>query len=233
VTPQTQTPDVKVVLFDLDGTLVDTIALILASFRHATREVLGEALPDDVLLHNVGVPLRVQMEEFAPGHSEELLTVYRAYNARVHDEMIAEYAGTEQALAELRARGLTLGVVTSKSSAPARRSLGVFGLEQYFDILLSSDDTEIHKPDPFPLLEAARRLDIDPAHCVYVGDSPHDMTAALAAGMLAVAALWGPFPERVLEPGPAFAIPSIADLPGVLDGSVSERFVCEPKDFQE
>lgn len=206
------------ILFDLDGTLVDTIGLILASFRHTCREVLGYVPPDDVLLRNVGVPLRVQMEEFAEGRSDEMLTVYREYNALVHDEMIAEYPGTETTLSALHGAGFTLGVVTSKSRGPATRSLQVYGLDRFIDLLVTSDDTELHKPDPFPLLEAARRLGRRPSECAYVGDSPHDMTAAVAAGMVAIAALWGPFPERVLEPGPAFALSALPDLLEVVGG---------------
>jgi pyrophosphatase PpaX len=220
-------PPVELVLFDLDGTLVDTIALILASFRHAMNEVVGEVPPDDVLLRHVGVPLRVQMQEFAPDRVEEVLTSYRAYNARVHDEMIAEYQGTEDALAELRDAGLKLGVVTSKSREPARRSLAAFGLDRFMDVLVTSDDTEIHKPDPTPLLLAAQQAGVPAGRCAYVGDSPHDMTAALGAGMVPVAALWGPFPERVLEPGPAFAAPTIAAVPRIVAGE-GDRFAVGP-----
>jgi pyrophosphatase PpaX len=207
---------VDAVLFDLDGTLIDTIDLILASMRHATTEVLGEALPDAVLMHNVGVPLRVQMREFSVEHAEDLLRVYREHNEIVHDGLVAEYPGIEPALAALVEQGYPLGIVTSKSRPVALRGLSRFGLEKYFETIVAYEDTEIHKPEPEPLLEAARRLGVPIGRCAYVGDSPHDMTAAKAAGAVAVAALWGPFPERVLEPGPALAIGSLGELPGIL-----------------
>lgn len=208
--------DVEAVLFDLDGTLIDTIALILSSMRHATATVLGEALPDEVLMHNVGVPLRVQMGEFAPDRVDELLGVYRAHNASVHDDLVAEYAGTAAALTVLAGRGVRMGVVTSKSRAVALRGLERFGLDRFFEVLIAYEDTDIHKPQPEPLLEAARRMGVAIGSCAYVGDSPHDMTAAVAAGAVSVAALWGPFPERVLEPGPDFAIGSLGELSALI-----------------
>ena len=210
---------VEVVLFDLDGTLIDTVDMILSSMRHATAEVLGEALPDHVLMHNVGVPLRAQMTEFSPEHAEELLVSYRAHNALVHDDMVAEYPGTESGLEALAAAGYRLAIVTSKSRPVAMRGLACFGIEGYFDEIIAYEDTTIHKPEAEPLLEAARRLGVPIERCAYVGDSPHDMNAALAAGAVPVAALWGPFRERVIEPGPAAAIESLSDLIGLLEES--------------
>jgi len=207
---------IEVVLLDLDGTLIDTIELILSSMRHATAEVLGEALPDDVLLHNVGVPLRVQMGEFAPGREDELLCVYREHNATVHDQLVCEYPGTEAALQAIIAQGYRLGVVTSKSVPVAQRGLDRFGLSEFFETLVGYEDTDIHKPEPAPLLLAAERMGVEIERCCYVGDSPHDMNAGKAAGAVTVGALWGPFRERVSETGPDFTIEHLSELADVL-----------------
>lgn len=210
---------VRAVLFDLDGTLIDTVELIRASFRHATTQVLGAPLPDELLMRNVGVPLISQMREFSPEHADELLRVYREHNAAHHDAMAREYPGTEQVLSTLRGSGMPMGVVTSKGTPMTMRGLEVFGLGRFFDVIVTADDVDRHKPDPHPLQEAARGLGLDAAHTAYVGDSPHDMEAAIAAGAVSVAALWGAFPrDRVLEPGPDFAIESIAELPLLLAG---------------
>ncbi len=206
-------------LFDLDGTIVDTVDLIMASARHATEVVLGEALPDEVLLHNIGIPLKAQMEEYAPGRSDELLAVYRAHNAEVHDDLICEYPGVEEALIALTSRGYRLGIVTSKSVPVAQRGIDRFDLGRFFEVLVGYEDTVIHKPEAEPVLEAARRMGVDPARCLYCGDSPHDMSAGIAAGSLTAAALWGPFRERVVEPGPDFAIESLAELVDLLGGN--------------
>jgi pyrophosphatase PpaX len=214
--------DAEAVIFDLDGTLIDTVELILVSFRHATRVVLGEALPDDVMMAGVGMPLRQQMADFVPDDPDkaaELLRVYREFNGAEHDAMVREYPGTEEVLTELQRRGLPMGVVTSKGTPMTLRGLKLFDLERYFGVVVTADDVTLHKPDPHPLLHCAQLLGVDIARCVYLGDSPHDMEAALAAGALAAAALWGAFtPEQVLAPGPDVALSSIAELPPLLDG---------------
>lgn len=127
------------VLFDLDGTLIDSVALITASFRHATAEVFGEPLPDEVILADVGMPLWSQMERIAPAHAEELLVSYRAHNAAHHDDLVAEYPGVREAVLELRRRGFVLGVVTSKIASFMHRGLARCGLEGLFDVLVSAD----------------------------------------------------------------------------------------------
>lgn len=205
------------VLFDLDGTLVDTVSLILASFRHATEQVLGAALPDEVLMRDVGIPLATQMSVFSEEYADELVRVYRAHNAGVHDEMIREYPGTNEALELLRSSGKRMGVVTSKSRPLALRALERFELTEYFETIVTCDDVTLHKPDPYPLVYAASAMGVSAAETVYVGDSPHDMKAALAAGCVSVAALWGAFqPEVVLGPGPHYAVESMAHAAALL-----------------
>ena len=99
----------KAVLFDLDGTLIDTLDMIKASLRYATETVLGRVIPDEVLMHNVGIPLVVQMAEFDPERAEELLATYREHNVRVHDAMVREYPYVEESLERLVGLGLQLG----------------------------------------------------------------------------------------------------------------------------
>jgi pyrophosphatase PpaX len=223
-TPETledRVAELEVLLFDLDGTLIDTIEMIMASARYATETVLGEALPDDVLRHNIGVPLVAQMEEYAPGRSAELLKVYREHNARVHDEMIREFPGVDAALRTLAEQGYRMGIVTSKSRPVAQKGLDYFGLGGLFEVLVGYEDTDIHKPDPCPVLEAASRFGAA-ARCLYCGDSPHDMESGIAAGVLTAAALWGPFAERVLEPGPDYALETLGELVDLLGGDERE-----------
>jgi pyrophosphatase PpaX len=210
--------DVDCVLFDLDGTLVDTIELILCSFHHATEEVLGEPLPDEIVLADVGVPLRTQMQSFSEEHADELLRVYREHNAVHHDDLIKEYPGVEDVLRELRARGYKLGVVTSKLSHMARRGLDCFDLAPLVDIVIGADDVEIHKPDPHPLLTAAERLGSAAEKCVYVGDAPPDIQAARGAGMISIGALWGAAhsDERVLAENPDIALSDVRQLLEIL-----------------
>ncbi len=225
---------VRAILFDLDGTLIDTVELILSSFRYATSTVFGKPLADETLMRNVGVPLAQQMQEISPEHADELLRVYREHNAAMHDSMIAEYPGTREALEELQALGLPMAVVTSKSTAMTRRGLEVFDLERFFEAVVTADDVELHKPDPYPLKRAAGHIGVPVERCLYLGDSPHDITAALAAGSVSAAALWGAFPpEAVLAAGPEYALASIADLPALLDGDADRYRVSAKRAEQE
>jgi pyrophosphatase PpaX len=211
---------VEAVLFDLDGTLIDTVELIRVSFRYATEKVLGHALPDELTMANVGQPLRTQFEDLAPGHADELVRVYREFNRAHHDELARSYPGTVEALTEIERHGLPMGVVTSKGSEGAQAGLALFGLERFFQVVVTADDVAVHKPDPYPLRAAAAALGIPLGYCVYIGDSPHDMQAAVSGGAIAVGALWGAFSARdVLAPGPAFALHGMGELPGLLFGA--------------
>lgn len=190
----------KGILFDNDGTLVDTHDIILASMRHSTRTVLGRVIPDDVLMRKVGQPLVVQMRDFTPDEDAqaEILRVYRAHNEATHDEKIRMFPGIDVALAELDRQGFALGVVTSKRRALAWRGLEVVGLSSYFSCCIGADDCTRFKPEPEPIERGAAALGLDPAECLYVGDAPFDLQAGKAAGTLTAAALWGMFPREVL-----------------------------------
>jgi pyrophosphatase PpaX len=185
-----------VVLFDLDGTVVDSGAIILASMRHATREVLGSEHSDDELMRAVGGPgLEAQMAAFAPDRIEELVTVYRAHNEPLHDELEA-CLGMEDVLVRLHEEGRRLGVVTAKRRATVELAFASVPLGHLFETVVGGDETEKHKPDPEPLLLAAQRMGADPAQTAYVGDSPFDVGAAKAAGMYAIAVTWGRIHDR-------------------------------------
>ena len=184
------------VLFDLDGTVVDSGAIILASMRHATREVLGRDYSDEELMQAVGGPgLEAQMHALAPEHVERLVDVYRAHNIPLHDELEA-CLGMEDVLVRLREDGRRLGVVTAKRRDTAQLAFDRVGLGHFFETVVGGDETERHKPDPEPLLLAAERLGADPAETAYVGDSPFDIRAAKAAGMHAIAVTWGRIHDR-------------------------------------
>jgi pyrophosphatase PpaX len=185
-----------VVLFDLDGTVVDSGAIILASMRHATRQVLGIEASDAELLAAVGGPgLEAQMAAFAPDRVDELVRVYRAHNIPVHDDL-QPCEGMEDVIVRLHQDGVRLGVVTAKRRDTAELAFTKLQVGHLFDVLVGGDETERHKPDPDPLLLAARRLGVDPIDCAYVGDSPFDIRAAKAAHMYSVAVTWGRIHDR-------------------------------------
>jgi pyrophosphatase PpaX len=203
------TPTYGTVLFDLDGTLLDTIGLIKASMRHALRTHLGWEPDDAALVRGVGTPLIEQVRHHgrvAAGRAlDEVLVsriaqTYIDHNLAGHDATVAPYPGVADTLARLQARGVRLGIVTSKPNATARRGLRVCGLEGCFDLVVGMDDVARHKPDPEPVRFALDRLGVPAADALFVGDSPHDMLAGRAAGVHTGAAMWGPFSRADLDP---------------------------------
>jgi len=185
-----------VVLFDLDGTVIDSGGIILASMRHATRTVLGREFSDGELLASVGGPgLEAQMAYFAPERIEELVRVYRAHNEPLHATL--EFCpGMEHALTVLRGEQRRLAVVTAKRRATVDLAFDRLPLAGFFDVVVGGDETELHKPDPEPLLLGLARLGAGPDGAAYVGDSPFDVQAARAAGLFAVGVTWGRIHDR-------------------------------------
>ena len=210
--------NLEAVIFDLDGTLIDTVDLIRETFRHTTRTLLGREIPDEELMAGVGCPLIVQMAGFDAERAQELTDFYRTYQVGIHDDYVREYPGVDEVLADLHGRGLPMAIVTSKSHDVARKGLELFDLNKYFPTLIGFDDVEIHKPDPYPLHVAAERLGVDITRSIYLGDSPFDMEAAISGGAISVAARWGAFDNgSVLRPRPLFAIDAMTDLIDLID----------------
>jgi pyrophosphatase PpaX len=179
-----------VVLFDFDGTIVDSGAMILASIRHATKAVLERDLSDAELLAAVGTPLREQMLLLDAERADQLVDVYRAHNEPLH-EALEPCEGMVDALRRLKREGRRLGIVTAKRRGTVELAFAVLPLRRYFDAVVAAEDSDRHKPAPDPLLTALDRLDAQPSEAAYVGDSPFDVAAARAAGVFAVAVTWG------------------------------------------
>jgi pyrophosphatase PpaX len=193
---------IDAVLFDLDGTLIDSIGLILASYRHTMAEHRRPPVPDSEWMSGVGTPLRVQLGPWAesPEDLQVLIATYRAYNLANHDRMITAFPGIVDVVRAIRARGLRTAVVTSKNREGASRGLRLVGLESEIEIVVAADDVERPKPHPEPVQRAVERLCADPGRTLFVGDSIHDLTSGREAGVLTGAVLWGPFGRRDLEP---------------------------------
>lgn len=210
-------PAHRVVLFDLDGTLVDTIPLIVASFQHAAREVLGLEVEQAQARAWIGRPLLPVMLEISPDHGVELDRVYREWNLAHTCQLIAPFAGIDALLASLAAAGVTTAIVTSKRQASARLALECVGLESMIDVVAALEDTDAHKPSPAPLQLALARLGAHADDAVYVGDATVDIAAARAAGMASVAVTWGAGLAPDLQAaGPDRLVDSVAELTAYL-----------------
>ena len=191
----------KVLLFDLDGTLIDSLDLILSSYRYTMRVHRDRELPDATWIAELGKPL---VAVFAP-HAESadetraMVATYREHNAREHAARLREFPDVHEAISELRRKGATLGIVTSKMRDAALRGLATCRLDGYFDAVVCADDVAVHKPDPAPVLRALELLGAAPSEARFIGDSPHDIEAGRRAGVETVAVGWGPFARTALE----------------------------------
>lgn len=203
------------VLFDLDGTLIDSIDLILSSYRHTMQTHRGTPPPDSVWLAGLGTPLWTQFRKFTDDEAEvaAMVETYRTHNLAHHDRMVRPYPGVLDAVRQLHAAGRRLGIVTSKKHDGAERGLRHCGFDGLFSVVVGADDVQRHKPDPEPVLHALARLGVAPADAVFVGDSPHDLVAGRAASVPTAAVAWGPFPRaELVELAPDHWIETPEDL---------------------
>jgi pyrophosphatase PpaX len=203
-------------LFDLDGTLIDSIDLIRKSYAHTLAEHFGRPHDEAEFLAGLGRPLLWTFRRWTddPQRIEALLTTYRRFNFEHHDRSVRAFPGLPQVLAELAGAGRGLGLVTSKQRAGALRGLGLCGFEAgWFRALVGADDVQNHKPHPEPVERAAALLGLAPRDTIMIGDSPHDLASGRAAGARTAAVAWGPFPpDELRAERPDFWLETAADL---------------------
>jgi pyrophosphatase PpaX len=207
------------VLFDLDGTLVDTLDLILASYRHTMHAHLGEAPPDAEWMRTMGRPLIVQLEDFAetPDQLQSMFEMYLAHNEANQERLVRSFPGVREAVAAISEAGYRLGIVTSKINENARRELRSCGLDGLFDALVGANDVDHPKPHPEPVLRGLEAIGCAADETLLVGDSVYDLEAGRAAGVATAAALWGPFErEQLAVSEPDYWLEDVPALLGLL-----------------
>jgi len=209
----------RAVLFDLDGTLIDSVPLIVASMQHAFagRE---RAPTEKEWVALIGTPLEAMIRRWGEDEADVALLRerYKEHQWAHHDSMVRAFPGVPEVLDALASRGVRMAVVTSKLESSARRSLEFLGLVRYFEAVVGLESTVRHKPDPEPVRHALDRLEAVADGAAFVGDSPHDVVAGNAAGVATVAALWGPFTRDELAPAhPRAWAARVSDLLPVLE----------------
>jgi pyrophosphatase PpaX len=209
----------RIVLFDLDGTLIDSGPIILASMQHAVRSVLGREISHDELgMHIGGQGIVAQMQAIDVERSDELLEAYKVHNDGLHETLEA-FDELVALLPRLKADGRKLGIVTAKRHRTVGLALERFpALADAFDVVVGFEDTERHKPEPEPVLLAMERLAGVREETVYIGDAPFDIGAAKAAGVFSVAVGWGGIhpDERLLAEEPDVLVRTPEELVRVL-----------------
>ena len=209
------------ILFDLDGTLIDSIALIVNSALYAFEKCGHPAPAAEEWLADLGLPLRTMFGRFITDEAKlaDLVAGYREYQLENHDRLVRPYAEVASTLTALHDRGYALAVVTSKVELLAHRGLAHVGLDRFFDVVVGLESCTRHKPDPEPVRVALGRLGVEPQAAAFVGDSPHDMAAGRAAGVTTIAALWGPFSRAQLaQSEPDYYIERMGELIPIVGG---------------
>lgn len=188
-------------LFDLDGTLLDSIGLILESFHHTSRVHLDKQLSDEFWLEGIGRPLRDQLGRIARSEEERhaMLETYRTFNLEHHDAMCKPFPGMVDVVKALDRRGANLALVTSKLRTGADRGVQLLGLERELAVRICADDVVHGKPDPEPVHKALTALAAPPDGAIFIGDSDHDIESGNRAGVATAAVSWGPLPRKTLE----------------------------------
>lgn len=186
------------VLFDLDGTLIDTNELIIDSFKH-TFEVLKKSVPTrDKIISCFGEPLYETMNKFFDD-ANEAVEIYREFNLKYHDDRISSYKNATEILESLKNKGYKLAIVTSKNRSTALRGLKYLKILDYFEVLVTSDEVENHKPHPEPVLRACEILEVSPKNSIMVGDSIYDIMSGKNAGSKTCGVCYSFMKDKLLE----------------------------------
>ncbi|MGG2105152.1 pyrophosphatase PpaX [Lysinibacillus pakistanensis] len=204
---------IKALLFDFDGTLLNTNDLIIQTFMHVLNERFpGQYSPKDCLKF-LGPSLKQTMSDIAPGEEDAMIAKYRKYNELHHDELVTQYPDVVSTLEQLKAMGLKLAIVSTKRNGMIDRGLSVLGANHLFDVCIGTDDVKNVKPDPEPVLLALKRLGVNKEEAIMIGDNSHDIEAGHNAGIRAAGVAWAfKGPEYLQQFKPEYMLHHMTDL---------------------
>ncbi|GIO89365.1 pyrophosphatase PpaX [Paenibacillus lactis] len=205
---------IETVLFDLDGTIIDTNELIISSFLHIFESRQTGPLTREQIIPHMGTTLEQQLQAFSGAEDvSSFVQAYRSYNALHHDEMVRTFPHVNEVVERLYEHGLALGVVTTKIRPSTMMTLEKYDLERFMSAIVTVNDVEHPKPHPEPVLTAVEQLGANPETTLMIGDSPVDIQSAKAAGVKAAAVAWSLKGEQQLQAyEPDYIIRDMRDL---------------------
>jgi pyrophosphatase PpaX len=181
---------ITTILFDLDGTLIDTNELIIATYLHTLEKYYPSQFKREDVLPFIGPSLKEVFGNMNPDRVEEMILEYRTYNLANHDQLVREFEGVAETLPLLKEKGYKLGIVTTKLYDTVMKGLRLMELDHYFDCIIALDHVEKEKPDPEPIFKALEALGSTPEEAIMVGDNFHDILAGKNAGTLTAGVAW-------------------------------------------
>lgn len=221
---------IEVVLFDLDGTLVNTNQLIIDSFKHVFKTELNIYPSDEEIVQYFGEPLLKTLARYDEKNVEKLYKAYIQYNEKVHDDVVKPVEGAGEAVRGLKDRGIKVGVVSSKRRIMVDKGLKVCHLSGLMDVIITPEDTKRHKPDGEPVIKACSILGIDPANALMVGDSHFDILCGKNAMAKTCLVKYTAVPiESILKYEPDFLIEKLTDLLEIIDNQKEKEVKMQDK----
>ena len=182
---------INTVLFDFEGTLVNTNDVIIASWQHTYKHYRGREEDVDKITACFGEPLLITMaREFPEVAPEESAEVYRQFQQQNAHLLVKIFPGIVDLLKALKEAGYRMGIVTSRTRESALRYMDMFGITEYFEAMVTCDDTTVHKPNPEPILLGLEKMGITKDEAIMIGDSPFDIKCANNAGVKSVMVDW-------------------------------------------
>lgn len=178
------------IIFDIDGTLLDTEIAVLSSLQKLISEELNKEMSFNDLKFSLGIPGEVTLNKLGIANISDCNIKWNRY-LKEYFHHVKVFDNIEDTLAKLKGIGISMGIVTSKTKEEFKNDFLPFGLNYYFDIVVCADDTEKHKPDPEPILKFIELACADKSKTIYIGDTKYDMECAFSAGIDFALALWG------------------------------------------
>ena len=210
--------EIKTILFDLDGTLINTNPLIIASFIYTIKKHTNQTYSVDQILPFIGPPLIDSMNAIDPEQAEAMVATYVEHNRANHDEFVKPYPTVLDTIKILHEKGYQLAIVTTKMTETAKLGLKLTGLEPYFDVVIGLNEVNHTKPHPEPIFKALDALNKTPVDALMVGDNYHDIEAGQNAGTKTAGVAWSIKGKEVLEAlKPDYMLDKLADLLTILE----------------
>lgn len=205
------------ILFDLDGTLIDTNELIISSFLHTLEHYQPGKYKRDDVLPFLGPTLHETFESVDPEKVEEMIVTYRAFNISNHDMLVTQFNGVYETVRTLKENGYKLGIVTTKVMNVVEKGLKLSKLDEFFDVVVALDHVQKPKPDPEPILLALKQLGSTPEEAIMVGDNHHDIVGGKNAGTMTAGVAWSiKGRDYVASFDPDYVLENMADLLDIL-----------------